>query len=101
MADDKMKDMDGDMQMQDVLRDSDDRGGGRKGKVFFRKKVCRFCTQKAKIDYKDADGLRRYTTERGKILPRRITGTCAKHQRRLALEIKRARALAMLPYVVS
>lgn len=101
MSDDKMKDMDADMQMQDVLRDSDDRGAGRKGKVFFRKKVCRFCTQKAKIDYKDADGLRRYTTERGKILPRRITGTCAKHQRRLALEIKRARALAMLPYVVS
>jgi small subunit ribosomal protein S18 len=101
MSDDKMKDMDADMQMQDVLRDSDDRGQGRKGKVFFRKKVCRFCTQKAKIDYKDADGLRRYTTERGKILPRRITGTCAKHQRRLALEIKRARALALLPYVVS
>jgi ribosomal protein S18 len=101
MSDEKMKDMEADMQMQDVLRDSDDRGQGRKGKVFFRKKVCRFCTQKAKIDYKDADGLRRYTTERGKILPRRITGTCAKHQRRLALEIKRARALAMLPYVVS
>lgn len=101
MSDEKMKDMDSEMQMQDVLRDSDDRGQGRKGKVFFRKKVCRFCTQKAKIDYKDADGLRRYTTERGKILPRRITGTCAKHQRRLALEIKRARALALLPYVVS
>ena len=101
MSDEKMKDMEGDMQMQDALRDSDDRGAGRKGKVFFRKKVCRFCTQKAKIDYKDADGLRRYTTERGKILPRRITGTCAKHQRRLALEIKRARALALLPYVVS
>lgn len=100
MSDEKMKDMDQDMQMQDVLRDSDDRGGsGRKGKMFFRKKVCRFCTQKTKIDYKDSDGLRRYTTERGKILPRRITGTCAKHQRRLALEIKRARALAMLPYV--
>ncbi len=101
MSDEKMKDIEGDMQMQDVMRDSDDRGQGRKGKVFFRKKVCRFCTQKAKIDYKDADGLRRYTTERGKILPRRITGTCAKHQRRLALEIKRARALALLPYVVS
>jgi small subunit ribosomal protein S18 len=100
MSDEKMKDMDADMQMQDVMRDSDDLGQGRKGKVFFRKKVCRFCTQKAKIDYKDADGLRRYTTERGKILPRRITGTCAKHQRRLALEIKRARALALLPYVV-
>jgi small subunit ribosomal protein S18 len=100
MSDEKMKDIEGDMQMQDVMRDPD-RGQGRKGKVFFRKKVCRFCTQKTKIDYKDADGLRRYTTERGKILPRRITGTCAKHQRRLALEIKRARALAMLPYVVS
>jgi small subunit ribosomal protein S18 len=101
MSDEKMKDIEGDIQMQDALRDSDDRGQGRKGKVFFRKKVCRFCTQKSKIDYKDSDGLRRYTTERGKILPRRITGTCAKHQRRLAVEIKRARALAMLPYVVS
>lgn len=99
MSDGKMRDMDGDM--QDALRDSDDRGSGRKGKMFFRKKVCRFCTQKAKIDYKDPDTLRRYTTERGKILPRRITGTCAKHQRKLALEIKRARALALLPYVVN
>ncbi len=101
MSDDKMRDMDKDIQMQDVMRDADERGGGRRGKVFFRKKVCRFCTQKTKIDYKDSDGLRRYTTERGKILPRRITGTCAKHQRRLALEIKRARALALLPYVVN
>lgn len=101
MSDEKMKDIMGDIQMQDMMRDGDDRGMGRKGKVFFRKKVCRFCTQKTKIDYKDADGLRRYTTERGKILPRRITGTCAKHQRRLAVEIKRARALALLPYVVS
>jgi len=71
-----------------------------KGKGFFRKKVCRFCTQKVVIDYKDADMLRRYTTERGKILPRRITGTCSKHQRELAVNIKRARALALLPYVV-
>ena len=84
-------------------RNNRDRKGKRPSQsaLFKRKKVCRFCTQKAKIDYKDADGLRRYTTERGKILPRRITGTCAKHQRRLALEIKRARALALLPYVVS
>jgi len=71
----------------------------RKGKTFFRKKVCRFCANKAKIDYKDADGLRRFTTERGKILPRRITGTCAKHQRELALAIKRARAICLLPFV--
>lgn len=85
---------------QDLRRDQDDRNGPRKGKGFFRKKVCRFCTQNVKIDYKDADLMRRYTTERGKILPRRITGTCSKHQRLLAVNIKRARSLALLPYVV-
>lgn len=83
----------------EVRRDQEDRGALRKGKGFFRKKVCRFCAQKVKIDYKDAETLRRYTTERGKILPRRITGTCAKHQRALAVNIKRARAIALLPYV--
>ncbi|MDR0498056.1 MAG: 30S ribosomal protein S18 [Treponema sp.] len=77
----------------------DGRDGDRKGKVFFKKKVCKFCNQKLKIDYKDADTLRRFITERGKILPRRITGTCAKHQRALALAIKRARILALLPFV--
>ena len=81
-------------------RDGDERGGrGGKGKVFFKKKVCKFCTQKLKIDYKDADVLRRFITDRGKILPRRITGTCAKHQRALALSIKRARIIALLPFV--
>ncbi|GHV27713.1 hypothetical protein AGMMS4952_09870 [Spirochaetia bacterium] len=80
-------------------RDGDDRGGRGKGKVFFKKKVCKFCTQKLRIDYKDADVLRRFITERGKILPRRITGTCAKHQRALALSIKRARIIALLPFV--
>jgi len=85
-------------QMSAAMRDGEDRNG-RKGKQFFRKKVCRFCANKAKIDYKDPDALRRFTTERGKILPRRITGTCAKHQRRLALEIKRARAICLLPFV--
>jgi small subunit ribosomal protein S18 len=85
---------------QDLRRDQDDRNGPRKGKGFFRKKVCRFCSQNIKIDYKDADLLRRYTTERGKILPRRITGTCSKHQRLIAVNIKRARSLALLPYVV-
>ena len=74
-----------------------DRGG--KGKVFFKKKVCKFCTQKIKADYKDSDTLRRFITERGKILPRRITGTCARHQRALALAIKRARTIALLPFV--
>jgi small subunit ribosomal protein S18 len=88
-------------------RDGDDRSGrggkggavGVGGKVFFKKKVCKFCAQKMKIDYKDADTLRRFITERGKSLPRRITGTCAKHQRALALAIKQARSIALLPYV--
>jgi small subunit ribosomal protein S18 len=81
-------------------KDSEDRGAGpRRGKGFFKKKVCKFCAQKLKIDYKDIDVLRRFVTERGKILPRRITGTCAKHQRTLAVGIKRSRALAFLPYV--
>jgi len=87
-----------DMQMDD--RDGDERGRGGKGqKVFFKKKVCKFCAQKMKIDYKESDTLRRFITERGKILPRRITGTCAKHQRALALAIKQARSIALLPYV--
>jgi small subunit ribosomal protein S18 len=80
-------------------RDGDDRGGRGKGRVFFKKKVCKFCAQKLKIDYKDADVLRRFITDRGKILPRRITGTCAKHQRTLAVAIKRARIIALLPFV--
>jgi small subunit ribosomal protein S18 len=88
------------MESQMDGRDGEDRGGrGGKGKVFFKKKVCKFCTQKLKIDYKDADVLRRFITDRGKILPRRITGTCAKHQRALAVAIKRARIIALLPFV--
>ena len=71
------------------------RGGARKG----RKKVCSFCVDKVDcIDYKDVAKLRRFTTERGKILPRRISGTCAKHQRKLTTSIKRARAIALLPF---
>ena len=65
-----------------------------------RKKVCNFCVDKAtSIDFKDSAKLRRYISERGKILPRRTTGTCAAHQRQLTLAIKRARQLALLPYV--
>jgi small subunit ribosomal protein S18 len=75
------------------------RMGEKSGKGFFKKKVCRFCTQKLKVDYKDADTLRRFVTERGKILPRRITGTCAKHQRVVAEAVKRARIIAVLPFV--
>ena len=64
-----------------------------------RKKVCGFCVDKVEnIDYKDIARLRRYLSERGKILPRRVTGTCARHQRELTVAIKRARHLALLPY---
>ena len=72
-----------------------DRGRGRKG----RKKVCAFCVDRVeKIDYKDVPRLRRYISERAKIVPRRVTGTCARHQRELTIAIKRARNLALLPY---
>ena len=65
-----------------------------------RKKVCNFCVDKVTaIDFKEAGKLRRYTSERGKILPRRTTGTCAAHQRQLTIAIKRARQIALLPYV--
>ena len=64
-----------------------------------RKKVCSFCVDKVEtIDYKDLSRLRRYVTERGKILPRRISGNCAKHQRQLTVAIKRARKIALLPF---
>ncbi|MDA3808944.1 MAG: 30S ribosomal protein S18 [Spirochaetaceae bacterium] len=83
-----------------------DRDGGKpamrpkgRGRMFFRKKVCKFCIKKVEVNYKNPESLRRFITERGKILPRRITGTCAKHQRMLSREIKRSRTLALLPYV--
>lgn len=69
------------------------RGGYRK------KKVCQFCADKNKtIDYKDVETLKKYVTERGKILPKRVTGTCAVHQREVTKAIKRARIVALLPY---
>ncbi|MBQ9716162.1 MAG: 30S ribosomal protein S18 [Clostridia bacterium] len=65
-----------------------------------RKKVCNFCVDKvAEIDYKDTNKLKKYITEKGKIVPRRMSGVCAKHQRELAVAIKRARYMALLPYV--
>ena len=71
------------------------RGGARKG----RRKVCQFCVDRCEhIDYKDAAKLRKFTSERAKILPRRVTGTCAKHQRELTIAIKRARQIAIIPY---
>ena len=65
-----------------------------------RKKVCAFCVDKVEeIDYKDVQKLRKFTSDRAKILPRRVTGTCAAHQRELTVAIKRARTVALLPYV--
>ena len=72
-----------------------------KGQFYFRKKVCRYCKNlELKADYKDARTLRQFMSDRGKILPRRITGLCAKHQRSVAGEIKRARVMALLPFTM-
>ncbi len=69
---------------------------------FGRRKICRYCADKnSKIDYKDVDSLRYYLSERGKIVPRRISGTCATHQRHIAEAIKNARQIALLPYTTS
>jgi small subunit ribosomal protein S18 len=73
----------------------------RKKRQFLRKKICRFCTEHIDlIDYKDIKRIRGLVTERGKIIPRRISGNCAKHQRMLTSAIKRARNIALLPFTV-
>lgn len=93
--------------MNDGERGGDDergRGGrgGAAGGGFRRRKVCRFCTEKeATIDYRDAMGLKYFISERGKIVPRRISGNCAKHQREMAVAVKRARAIALIPYAIT
>lgn len=72
----------------------------RRRRVFHRRKVCRFCADSSlKIEYKDPKALKYFVTERGKIIPRRITGSCAKHQRALTTAIKRARNIALMPFV--
>lgn len=88
--------------------DREDRGGrdgggeeGGRGRGFGRRKVCRFCADKTlKVDYKDQGQMKYFLTERGKIIPRRISGNCAKHQREVATAIKRARIVALLPYTI-
>lgn len=75
------------------------KGGAGGRRPYQKKKVCRFCKEKnLTIDYKDAKALRPYITEKGRIVPRRISGTCAKHQRMVCTEIKRARNLAIIPF---
>ena len=84
--------------------DRGDRGDGeekRGGRGFARRKVCRFCADKKIIvDFKDQSTLKYFVTERGKIIPRRISGNCAKHQRQVAKAIKQARGLALIPYLM-
>ncbi|MGB5984181.1 MAG: 30S ribosomal protein S18 [Desulfobacterales bacterium] len=76
--------------------------GARKRRIYHRRKVCRFCADSSLvIDYKEPKVLKYFITERGKIIPRRISGSCAKHQRALTHAIKRARTIALLPYVGS
>jgi len=75
-------------------------GPYRKKRVYHRRKVCRFCADSSLvISYKEVRTLKYFTTERGKIIPKRISGTCSRHQRQLTQAIKRARTIALLPYV--
>ena len=79
----------------------DGKGGARK-RTFARRKVCRFCADKnVAIDYKDPQTLKYFITDRGKIIPRRISGNCAKHQRKVSTAIKRARMIALMPFSVT
>ncbi len=76
------------------------KNSGKKRRIYHRRKVCRFCADSSLIiNYKDPKSLRYFSSERGKIIPRRISGTCAKHQRSLASAIKRARTIALMPYM--
>ena len=80
---------------------NDKNGAPRKHSAMRRKKkVCAFCGAEGDVDYKEVSRLTKYISERGKILPRRVTGTCARHQRMVTTAIKRARNLALLPYTV-
>ncbi|HKA88137.1 MAG TPA: 30S ribosomal protein S18 [Haliangiales bacterium] len=90
----------------DVDLEGDEKGrrGGKGGgkRSFARRKVCRFCADKnVLIDYKDPQMLKYFITDRGKIVPRRISGNCAKHQRKVSLAVKRARMIALMPFAVT
>jgi len=81
-------------------RGDGEKGGGKRS--FSRRKVCKFCADRAiLIDYKDPQTLKYFITDRGKIVPRRISGNCAKHQRKVSLAIKRARMIALMPFTVT
>ena len=83
-------------------RDGKDGKNGSRKRGFARRKVCRFCADKnVSIDYKDPQTLKYFITDRGKIIPRRISGNCAKHQRKVSVAVKRARMIALLPFTVT
>jgi small subunit ribosomal protein S18 len=85
-----------------MRRPAERTGTERRKKTFMRRKVCRFCAdKKIDIDYKNTRILRYFVTERGKIIPRRISGNCAKHQRQVTVAIKRARNIAILPFTAA
>lgn len=89
-----------DKSYKDKDRDEERDDSQDKKKVYLKRKVCRFCLDKTLIiDYKNDSLLRRFTTEGGKIIPRRMSGNCAKHQRLMASSIKRARYISLLPYI--
>jgi small subunit ribosomal protein S18 len=96
--------MDGDVDLEGDERGKRGRGGRGEGgkRGFSRRKICRFCADKqVPIDYKDPQTLKYFITDRGKIVPRRISGNCAKHQRKVSLAIKRARMIALMPFAVT
>ena len=83
-------------------KDAKDAKGGARKRGFARRKVCRFCADRnVPIDYKDAQTLKHFITERGKLIPRRISGNCAKHQRKISTAVKRARMIALMPFAVT
>src|SRR5262245_37310973 len=99
MADRRGQDKDKDMK-KDGQGQQEGMGGGGRRYFYRRKRVCRFCAEKIDfIDFKDVALLQSFVPERGRIMPRRITGTCAWHQRKLGTALKRARIAALIPYV--
>jgi small subunit ribosomal protein S18 len=83
-------------------KDGKDAKGGARKRGFARRKVCRFCADRnVPIDYKDPQTLKYFITDRGKIIPRRISGNCARHQRKVATAVKRARMIALMPFTVT
>ena len=86
----------------DASESKSDRGDRDKKRPVGRRKMCKFCADETiKIDYKDASLLKYFITDRGKIIPRRISGNCAKHQRKVGVAIKRARMIALMPFTVT